>query len=275
MTFVKGACFAVKGQNINFCAVGHGLQYVILKAMNHAYVDASWREDAAEQGQGGWGLVLLDGGTLPRRSCGQLLAPDNNAAEMRAVLEAVRSAAAGQPLSVYSDNWAVLNAVSKAKGPPSLWPLRDEVLGLALERGIALRLSYVQRHRRHMRSAHDLANAARLGQHLGPLTIAGAEVNLDWKEGQTLARVLLRRTGERISAEVPLDPLNSLPPSAQVLLAAVRLAQPGEHLRVRRTTKLARALWDNPLRSLLPDAQATLLAARAQADGSGVVVEFE
>lgn len=244
--------------------------------MNHAYVDASWREDAGNgESEGGWGLVLLDGGALPRRIGGQLQASDNNAAEMRAVLEAVRSAPAGQPLSIYSDNWAVLGAISKAKGPPSLWPLREEVLALALDKGITVQVSYVPRHRRHMRSAHDLANAARLGQHLGPLSVTGAEVNLDWKEGRTLARVLLRRTGERVSAEVPLDPLNSLPPSAQVLLAAVNLAQPGELLRIRRTSKLARALWDNPLRSLLPEAQAQLLSARAQADRAGVVVEFE
>ena len=245
MTFVKCACFAVKGQNINFCAVGHGLQYVILKAMNHAYVDASWREDAAEHGQGGWGLVLLDGGTLPRRTCGQLQAPDNNAAEMRAVLEAVRSAPAGQPLSIYSDNWAVLNAIGKAKGPATLWPLRDEVLALALDKGIAVQVSYVPRNRRHMRSAHDLANAARLGQQVGPLLSGGAEVSLEHREGSTLGRVLLRRTGERISTEVPLDPLAPVPPSAQVLLAAVRLAQPGEHLRVRRTYPRAQfeRLW--------------------------------
>lgn len=244
--------------------------------MNHAYVDASWREDAAEQGQqGGWGLVLLDGSELPRRIGGMLQAPDNNAAEMRAVLEAVRSAPAGQPLSVYSDNWAVLNAISKAKGPPSLWPLREEVLALALEKNIALTLTYAPRHRRHMRAAHDLANAARLGQPLEPLSTMGAEVNLEHKEGRQYARVMLRRSGERVSAEVMPDPLAPVPPSAQVLLAAVALAQPAETLRVRRASKLARALWQNPLRSLLPEAQAQLLAARAQADGAGVVVEFE
>ncbi|GHG08156.1 hypothetical protein GCM10017783_20930 [Deinococcus piscis] len=243
--------------------------------MNHAYVDASWREEEAERGQGGWGLVLLDGGELPRRIGGQLQAPDNNAAEMRAVLEAVRSAPAGQPLSIYSDNWAVLHAIGKGKGPASLWPVRDEVLDLALTRNIALRLSYVPRTRRHMRAAHDLANAARLGQHSGPLSGPWAEVNLDLREGSQLARVALRRPGERVSAEVPLDPLDPLPPSAQALLAAAALAQPGETVRVRRASKLARALWDNPLRSLLPAAQARLLAARAQADSAGVVVEFE
>ena len=249
--------------------------------MNHAYVDASWREEEAEQeagrgqAQGGWGLVLLDGGELPRRIGGQLQAPDNNAAEMRAVLEAVRSAPAGQPLNIYSDNWAVLNAARKAKGPASLWPLRDEVLELALARNIALQLSYAPRTRRHMRAAHDLANAARLGQHSGPLTAQHAEVSLDLREGSTLARILLRRSGERVTAEVPLDPLDPLPPSAQALLAAVALARGGETLRVRRASKLARALWNNPLRSILPGAQAQLLAARAQADGAGVVVEFE
>ncbi|WP_261663218.1 ribonuclease HI [Deinococcus sp. Marseille-Q6407] len=243
--------------------------------MNHAYVDASWREDAAGHGQGGWGLVLLDGGELPRRIGGQFEAPDNNNAEMRAVLEAVRSAPAGQPLSIYSDNWAVLNAIGKGKGPATLWPLRDEVLELALNRGIALQVSYVPRTRRHMRSAHDLANAARLGQHTGPLAGRHAEVSLELREGGQQARILLRRSGERVSAEVPLDPLDPLPPSAQALLAAAALARDGETLRVRRASKLARALWDNPLRSLLPAAQARLLAARAQADAAGVAVEFE
>ena len=51
--------------------------------------------------------------------------------------------------------------------------------------------------------------------------------------------------------------------------------EPGETVRVRRASKLARALWDNPLRSLLPDAQARLLAAREAADEAGITLEFE
>ncbi|MFC6618186.1 ribonuclease HI [Deinococcus radiophilus] len=243
--------------------------------MNHAYVDASWREEQADQGRGGWGLVLLGSGELPLRMGGQLSAPDNNAAEMRAVLEAVRSAPPGEPLSIYSDNWAVLNSLSKGRGTPSLWSLREEVLALVLERGITLRMKYVPRHRRHMRSAHDLANAARLGQHTGPLTHDAAEVSLELREGSQLARVALRRPGERVTAEVPLDPLDPLPPSAQALLAAVSLGTQGETLRIRRVSKLARALWENPQRTLLPAAQAELIQAREQAEGLGVVVEFE
>ena len=67
--------------------------------VNQAFVDASWHElmpgealDSGQLGVGGWGLVLLRPGELPARYQGQLDAPDNNAAELRAVLEAVRLA---------------------------------------------------------------------------------------------------------------------------------------------------------------------------------------
>ena len=161
---------------------------------------------------------------------------------------------------MYSDNWAVLSAIGKGKGPKTLQPLRSEVLALAQDKDMALRVAYAERTRRHMRYAHDLANAARRGEwrEREQLFHQPAEISLELREGGTLARLALRRSGERVTAEVPLSPLDTLPPSAQALLAAVKLAQSGETLRVRRASKLARALWDNPQRSLLPEAQAKL-----------------
>ena len=242
--------------------------------MNHAYVDASWQEISPEHGRGGWGLVLLGNAALPLRVGGFMEASDNNAAEMRAVLEAVRRAPAGEALSLHSDNQAVLSALGKGGGPSSLWVMRQGVLELAQERSIALRAQYEARTRRHMRSAHDLANVARttgLTVHPSPRT----EIILDLRGLPSQARILLRRQGERLSFSVGLDPLDQLPPSTQALLTAIHLAETGEILAVRGAPKLARALWDNPIRTLHEGAQARLLAAKAWAAAQGVEVIFE
>ena len=77
-----------------------------------------------------------------------------------------------------------------------------------------------------------------------------------------------------MSAYVALDPLSQTPPSAQALLAAIALAQPGERLLVRRAGKLAQALWQRPERALLPAAHTQLCGVRAWAEAQGVVVEF-
>ncbi|WP_338122027.1 ribonuclease HI [Deinococcus wulumuqiensis] len=84
--------------------------------MNHAFVDASWQEQPDGRGIGGWGLVLLTPGQLPARHQGQLDAPDNNAAELRAVLEAVRAAPAGEALTVHTDNQTVIACVARGRG---------------------------------------------------------------------------------------------------------------------------------------------------------------
>lgn len=134
--------------------------------MNHAFVDASWQEQPDGRGIGGWGLVLLTPGQLPARHQGQLDAPDNNAAELRAVLEAVRAAPAGEALTVHTDNQTVIACVARGRGPFLLSELTQEVQKEAGERGVTLRAVYAPRTRRHMLTAHDLANGARKGSAL-------------------------------------------------------------------------------------------------------------
>ncbi|KEF33881.1 ribonuclease H [Deinococcus sp. RL] len=243
--------------------------------MNHAYVDASWHETQEGHGVGGWGLILLRPGTLPAGYQGQMAAPDNNAAELRAVLEAVRHAPPGEGLRVHTDNEAVIASVGRGRGPHLLADLTREVLDEAGARAVALRVTYAPRTRRHMQAAHDLANAARRG--LPPPALPGpqAEVLIEQRPALTEARVSLRRPGERVTAHIPLDPLSDVPPSAQALLAAVTLARPGEHLLVRRASKLAQALWHRPDRALLPAAHTALAQARQAADGQGVQVQFQ
>lgn len=241
--------------------------------MNHAYIDASWQEQPDGRGLGGWGAVLLTPGQLAARYQGQLEAPDNNAAELRAVLEAVWAAPAGQPLTVHTDNQAVIACVARGRGPALLAELLREVREAAEERGTELRAVYAPRRQRHMLEAHALANAARRGQEAATPQGDYAEVLIEQRPAQPEARISLRRHGERLLAWVPLDALSELPPSTQALLAAVTLARPGEALRVRRASKVAQALWQRPERAL-PGAHGVLQAARAEAERQGVTVEF-
>nr|WP_255639183.1 ribonuclease H [Deinococcus betulae] len=245
--------------------------------VNQAFVDASWHEVPGDDGNltglGGWGLVLLVPGTLPARFQGQLRAPDNNAAEVRAVLEAVRAAPAG-PLTVHTDNEAVIAAVGRGRGPEVLTDAAHEVLEEVAARGVTLRVRYAPRTRRHMMTAHLLANDARRGLGTPGLLGARSDVVIEQRAAGGEARVSLRREGERVTAHVPLDFASEVPPSAQALLAAVGLALPGEVLVVRRASKVAQALWQRPERALRPTAQALLQGARRAADESGVQVEF-
>ncbi|UBV42303.1 ribonuclease H [Deinococcus taeanensis] len=246
--------------------------------MNQAFVDASWHEETDLNGDlrglGGWGLVLLRPGLLPTRFQGQLNSADNNAAEVRAVLEAVRAAPEGAPLTVHTDNEAVIAAVGRGRGPAFLADDAREVLGEAAARGIDLRVRYAPRTRRHMLSAHMLANDARRGLGTPGLTDTRSDVLIEQRSSAEEARVSLRRPGERVTAHVPLDFGSEVPPSAQALLAAVGLALPGEVLVVRRASKVAQALWQRPERALRPGAQALLRGARRSADENGVQVEF-
>ncbi|WP_412028228.1 ribonuclease H [Deinococcus yunweiensis] len=241
--------------------------------MNHAFVDASWHELPDGSGVGGWGLVLITPGALPARFQGQLDSPDNNLAEVRAVLEAVRLAPPGEALTVHTDNEAVIASVGRGRGPDLLHEAAREVMDDAQERAVALRVVYAPRTRRHMLSAHELANGARRGVG-GSLPGVQADVLIEHRPGWTEARVSLRRAGERVTALVPLDPTSEVPPSAQALLAAVGLAQPGEALVVRRASRVAQALWRRPERALRVEAQSRLREARQLADTSGVQVEF-
>lgn len=246
--------------------------------MNHAYVDASWQEQPDGGGLGGWGLVLLRPGQLPARFQGLLDSPDNNAAELRAVLEAVRAAPAGEPLTVHTDNQAVIACVARGRGPHLLADATRELLDEAQQRGLRLHAHYAPRSGRHMLSAHTLANDARRGSGTGA-HLPQTDVLIEQRPAQPEARVSLRRnTGdggtERVIAIVNLDFASELPPSAQALLAAIGLAQPGEAILVRRASRVARAMWDRPERALRPAVSAQLSAARQEAQIKEVQVEF-
>lgn len=242
--------------------------------MNHAFVDASWHEVPDGSGVGGWGLVLILPGELPARFQGQLDSADNNLAEVRAVLEAVRLAPLGEALTVHTDNEAVIASVGRGRGPELLHEAAREVMDETEERGVALWVVYAPRTRRHMLSAHDLANGARRGVGGVPAGVQ-ADVLIEHRPGWAEARVSLRRASERVTALVALDPLSEVPPSAQALMAAVGLAQPGEVIVVRRASKVAQALWLRPERALRAEAQSLLLSARQAALDSGVQVEFQ
>ena len=263
----------------------------MLLSVNHAYVDGSYQGDADGENAGaGWGIVLLLPGQPARRLQGriQLAVPpgpltgaeDNNASELRAVLEALRHAPPGEALTVHSDNTSTLRSIRLG----SLSVVQDELAALirheAALRGTALHLARESRERRHMRAAHELANEARraapgtlLSTELpGQVSAEAIIVQTPWRAEATVS---LRRVGERVRLDLPLDPAAPLPPSVQALLGATGLAQAGEVLLVRRATALAQAIWEKPLRALEGEARATVQAAREQAAELGVGVQFE
>jgi ribonuclease HI len=263
-------------------------------AVNHAYVDGSY-SGHDDQGHGredlraaGWGIVLLLPGQPPRRLQGRIEpgnlppggAEDNNATELRAVLEALRSAPAGEALTVHSDNTSTLRSIRLG----SLSAAQDDLAALirqeAAARNTVLHLARENRERRHMRAAHDLANEARKAAPGGPLsTDVGTQVTAEAVITQTPwraeASVSLRRAGERVRLDLPLDPAAPLPPSAQALLGAVGLAQSGEVLLLRRASSLAQAIWEKPVRALEGVARSAVEAARQQAEELGVTVLFD
>lgn len=263
--------------------------------MNHAYIDASWQEGGETfGGLGGWGLVLVCPARLPELYGGQLTAADNNEAELRAAWHALALAPAGQPLTVHSDNQSVIACLGRGQGPPLLADDSRAVIALAGQRGIELQIDYESRNQRHMQRAHQLANVARkaprqpassasqVGSHsLNSLhsLASQTDVLLEQKKGCQLARISLRRPSdkrsERLIAQLRLDLSSSVPPSLQVLLAAVRLLRPNENALIRRSSKLARALWDKPERALLPDLRQLLEERRAWAKAHGLCIELE
>lgn len=241
--------------------------------MNHAFIDASWQEQLNGEGLGGWGLVLIQPGMLPMQFQGQLEAPDNNAAELRAVLEALRAAPAGERLTVHTDNQAVIACVSRGRGPHLLAELTRQVLDESMARKITMQVRYIQRTQRHMLGAHQLANDARKGIVSDTKTTL-TDVLLEHKVAHTEARISVRRSSERMTAFVHLDPLSDIPPSTQILLAAVHMARPGEQLMVRRASKIAQAMWQKPERALRGKAHMALQHSRQRADRMGVQVQF-
>ncbi|GGR25304.1 ribonuclease H family protein [Deinococcus ruber] len=251
--------------------------------MNHAFVDGSYSDSGEYAGVGGWGIVLLLPGQPPRRIQGRAVgaaagvngAEDNNATELRAVLEALRHAPEGEALTVYSDNTSTLNSIRRG----SLSVSQDELAALirreAAERGTELRLHRASRERRHMRAAHDLANEARrdqTGREPAPVHAEALIVQAPWRASATIT---LRRQGEKVTLELPLDPAAPLPSTAQALLGAVALAQPGETLLIRRASKLARAIWEKPQRALEGAAREAVQAGRHAVQERGITVLFE
>lgn len=246
----------------------------ILPGVNHAFVDGSYADSGENAGIGGWGIVLLLAGQPPRRIQGRSQAADNNATELRAVLEALRSAPAGEPLTVHSDNTNTIRSVQRG----SLSLPQDELAATirqeAQERGVPLHVARASRERRHMQAAHELANDARQERATPEPVQVDAEVIIDQLPWRAQARLSVRRPGERVTVELPLDPAAMLPPTAQALLGAVGLAQAGETLLVRRASRLAQAIWEKPLRALEGEARGRVEAAREAAAERAVTVLF-
>ncbi|WP_407540734.1 ribonuclease H [Deinococcus radiomollis] len=261
----------------------------MLNTVNHAYVDGSYSSGDDDSVAGaGWGIVLLLPGQPARRIGGRIESglpetltgvEDNNAAELRAVLEALRHAPPGEALTVHSDNTSTLRSVRLGSLSVPQAELAAAIRQEAALRGTALHLARESRERRHMRAAHDLANEARRSAPGAPLSCDGptqitAEALIVQTPWRAEAVVTLRRPGERVRLELPLDPAAPLPPSAQALLGAAGLAQAGEVLLVRRVTVLAQAIWEKPLRALEGEARSAVQAARAHAEELGVTVLF-
>ncbi|WP_342667538.1 RNase H family protein, partial [Deinococcus pimensis] len=109
-------------------------------SVNHAYADGS------QQGElGGWGVVMLVPGQPDAHHSGLASVNDNGACELVAVLEAVRRAPPGQPLTVHTDATSVVQAVRRGTRHPDQTELGAEVRRLAQERGIELRVSTLRR----------------------------------------------------------------------------------------------------------------------------------
>ncbi len=235
-------------------------------------------DDGAQTGQagrGGFGIVLMVPGQLPQHLYGRLEAGDNNATELRAVVEALRHAPAGQALTVHTDNLNVLSAIRHGSRSFSQHQEAVRVREEAEARRIELHLARAGRERRHMRAAHLLANDARLERVSAAPLGSHAEVNLTHAPWRDSAVVTLRRAGERVSAEVRSETGDPLARSVRALLTAVQLAHPGETLVISHASKLAAALWEKPGRALPGAAQEALLSARAEAGARAVQVLFE
>ncbi|WP_293915201.1 RNase H family protein [Deinococcus sp.] len=246
--------------------------------MNHAFVDGSYDEDllgTGGAGRGGFGIVLLVPDQEPQYLYGRLEISDNNATELRAVVEALRHAPPGQPLTVHTDNLNVMSAIRHGSRSAAQHQEAVRVREEAEAQGIELRLERARRERRHMQLAHTLANDARLERSTVLPQGHHAEVNLTHAPWRDSAVVTLRRAGERISAQVPQTVGDPLARSVRALITAVGLARPGETLVVTHASRLAAALWEKPHRALPGAAQDAVQSAKAQAGTREIQVIFE
>lgn len=245
--------------------------------MNHAFVDGSFDDGAqtGEAGRSGFGIVLLMPGQVPQHLYGRMEAGDNNAAELRAVAEAIRHAPTGEALTVHTDNLSVLSAIRRGSRSTNQHEEAVRVRGEAEARQIELHLARASRERRHMQTAHALANDARLERSSAAPPGPYAEVNLAYAPWRDSAVVTLRRSGERVSAEVPREPHSALAHSVRALLVAAQLAVPGETLIVSHASKLAVALWHNPKRALPGAARDRLISAKEGAETQNIQLFFE
>jgi ribonuclease HI len=259
-----GPCIPVKPVTVVVGRVGHAVN------VNHAYADGS------QQGEvGGWGVVMLVPGQPDTHHSGLASVRDNGACELLAVLEAVRRAPEGQPLTVHTDATGVVQAVRRGTRHPEQTELGAEVRRVAQERGIQLRLSTLARDARRMREAHQLATDARLGiestlalrrhvrvrvRHLG----WGAQATLTFRRGGTTQRRIL-----------PLPEQVGVPPALLALAALVRDALDDEHLVIRMDSALAPTVWNHPDHAPHPAAAAVVRAARQDAETRRITVEFD
>jgi len=238
--------------------------------VNHAYADGS------QQGElGGWGVVMLVPGQPDAHHSGLANVNDNGACELLAVLEAVRRAPPGQPLTVHTDATGVVQAVRRGTRHPDQTELGAEVRRLAQERGIELRVSTLHRDARRMREAHQLATDARLGVESVLLTRQHVRVrvrHLGWGAQATLT---FRRGGRTERRLLPLPERQGVPPALLALAELVRSARDGEHLVVRMESALAPTLWAKPQHAPHPAATELILTAHEDARSRGVTVEFD
>lgn len=237
--------------------------------MNQAYADGSQAGEV-----GGWGVVLMVPGQPDQHLCGQVPVRDNGACELIAVLEAVRRAPAGQPLTVHTDATSVMQSVRRGSGHPDQNELGAQVRREAHARGIRLQLSLGPRDGRRMQEAHLLAAGARIGQPPMPPERPQVRVKVRPLRWGAEATMTFRRGGESRTARVPLPEREGVPPAVQALAAVVDLARDGEHLHVRVDSALAAALWEEPKRSLYPEALQVLIQARAEAERRHLTLDF-
>lgn len=238
--------------------------------VNHAYADGSQQDHI-----GGWGVVLLVPGQPDAHHRGQVEVSDNGACELHAVLEAVKLAPEGQPLTVHTDATTVVQAIRRGTLHPDQSELGAQVRQLAQDRGIELRVRLGPRGARRMQEAHELATLARLGVEPAESGPPHVRVRIRHVAWGAEASLVVRRGGTTARVQVPLPAREGVPPSILALAALITQAHDGERLRVRMDSALAPTLWEDPDRAAHEAARAVARQARQDADTRGITLQFE